>query len=292
MSIMVCRMRTVPMPRIITRLEERLPDGGVLPLGEADLTYAAAVDIDAGRRWDTDLVPATVEVCKAISHPARVAAWEGRLHAPGLARQFAALETHALAQGPGAFSFGLSVCIAARQVARHAEWLARTAAAAQALPWPSEGYVAHPLTGEAVPASRRHSIEAPFAFAAEGRPFIGIDARGLADFLADGGGGVSEFLACTVRHPEAWFTGLRDLEEAALGYSMDGGFDALEAAVAGWNAVQRVFAITPVHSAIHVGPAKGHADAVAWAQAYAAKARALARAVRTQVPLGAGKDSS
>lgn len=283
MSIMVCRMRTVPMPRIITRLEERLPDGGVLPLGEADLTYAAAVDIDAGRRWDTDLVPATVEVCKALSHEARMAAWAGRLHAPGLAEQFARFEEAILAQGRGAFSFRLSVYYAARQVARHAAWLARTVSHATAAPWPEAGYAAHPLTGEAFDVARRHEIESPFAFAVLHLPFVGIDATAIADFLRDGGGGAAEYLSCSVMRPEMWFRGLRDLEEAAMGFVLDGHFEAFADAVRRWNAMQEVVAVTPRFDVIHVdGTDDGHAAAREWASQHLRTASALVEAMREQ----------
>lgn len=284
------------MPRIIARLEERLPGGLALPRGSADLTYAAAIDIDEGRRWETDLVPATVEVCRSIPHDARVAAWEGRLFAPGLAEQFARFEKAALAMGKGEYSFRLSVYLAARQVAKHAEWLARTVAAAKGIPWPRDGFAAHPLTGETFHVSLRNEVETPFAFATARLPFLGIDPQAFADFVGDGGGGASEYLACSVSHPEAWFTGLHDLDEAAMDFLADGDFAALASSVSRWNAAQNVSALAPVFSAIHVDLASGgHAQAVAWAFGYMERARALAEAVRANGGAAlrrAAKDSS
>ena len=271
------------IPRIILRIEERR-NGATADLGIADLTLAACEAIDDGDRWNTEAVPATVEVCKAIPHAARMAAWDGCLFAPGLPEAFEDLQLFVMARagGPAAFAFKLSVYQAAKRVVVHAEWLLSSVKAATAASWPSRGKYSHPLSGEIMSCSDMESLGGiPFAFGCRRLEFSGIDAASLADFLGDMSdpGAVNAYLETFLKAPGAWLKDVDMLEEAAYAWLAGQNLADLSGAIEAWNRRQDVAPVVGDPSILLLVPGADADNALGWCKRHLVKAEELVRAV-------------
>lgn len=272
------------IPRFIAPLEERSPRGAVSH-GTADLTYAAALALDAGVRWTTEAVPPTVEVCRAIPHEARMAAWRKELYSPGLPAAFEAFAANALGEhGTAGFSFRLSVYNAALHLVKHADWLMAAVSEAAVAPWPPSAHVSHPLTGEITPAGQAEALAGiPFAFGAVSAAFSGIDPAAFCDFLQAGDGslGAADYLSHALRSPEAWFRDLHSLDRAARDWAAHRDLDSFVSAVREWNSKQDVCALAGDPSTLYVAPWSSGADeAAAWCADHARTVRELLESIK------------
>lgn len=267
-------------PSVIVELEERSPLGTIRH-GAADLTYAAATALERGEAWTVDRVPVTGEVCRSITHPARMAAWRGGLYAPGLAEAFSKFAEAVSRSGIGDFPFRLSVLNAAIRVARHAEWLAGTVERARLAPWPETGSVCCPLTGEIFSAIASGDMGTPFAFGVREATFAGVDPRHLAAFLDDAGGEMdaAEYLSHSLRVPERWFRDIDLLVEAGMDWAVARDFETFAASIESWNARQDVGLPFCDVSLVHVQPGEGGKAPLAWCQDHAARSTGLVQAV-------------
>lgn len=271
------------IPKVILRLEERLP-GATVDLGVADLSLAVSEAIEDGQRWTTDQVPATVEVCRAVPHAARMAAWGGNLFAPGLPEAFAKFEAYALRRqgGHAAFAFRLSVYQAAKRVVAHAAWLKAAVKEASIQTWPSKGKVCHPLTGETMPCSDTEALGGvPFAFGCRRLKFMGIDAASLADFISDGNdpNSVTAYLCTFLRSPEAWLLEVDFLREAANAWLSSRDLDALSASVSVWNGMQDVSPVVGDPTQLLLIPGSSIVGALEWCDAHLDMSSELLRVV-------------
>ena len=273
------------IPWLIIGLCERL-ENGFVSLGQFDMTLPAAHAVRDGDfpQWCTGFIPPGPMVNVHLSHPARMAAWAGRLYSYDLLHLSESFPARVgRFGGPERLIGYLEAKYAARGVRLHAETLLAQVGEADFVPTREVAALAHPVTGELIRVSDGFVPgEAPFAFAGREVQWPGVDARDLVEYTKECGSepDAAGYLATSFPGPVDLLYDVEGLDVAihALRYYRDAA--RFRKWVGEWNR-RNSFSVLQSDGtrAVSVSEGRGREFAMAWCRDYLASAISLENSV-------------
>lgn len=230
------------------------------------LAASAARTLDEWRQR----VPAGFDLCRAVPHSVREAAWDGDLVISGPEGWMGAFSTLLAGRSPSDRLADLDEIEAAHASLQAARWLSSTFRRAE-VGEPDAYPAVHPLVDDT------EIDNAPFGFARVSGGWRGVSPRSLLEFSVDWGEADAEaFLSTVVRDPARWFKDIERLQRALIALSADGDVAAYKSAVMGWNDEQSV-SMPVVDTSIVVPSARwsGREDAKRWCEDFEASSQEL-----------------